>query len=236
MNVVIYVYDGMTMLDAIGPYEILRNVKETDIKFVSKEKGEIKADTHFIHINSKYSIDEISKADVLIIPGSSIAFVREMKDEKVLNWIKKIDLSTQKTVSVCTGSIILASTGLLKNKKATSHWKAVNMLTQFEVNPVRERIVSEGKYITAAGVSAGIDMAIYLVNELKGEKAAKAAQLSIEYDPNPMFNSGNYLNADQDVIKLSEEIMENDAKKDLSLWEILVNARTLLKLKNNTDK
>ena len=92
MNVVIYVYDGMTMLDAIGPYEILRNVKETDIKFVSKEKGEIKADTHFIHINSKYSIDEISKADVLIIPGSSIAFVREMKDKKVLNWIKKIEL------------------------------------------------------------------------------------------------------------------------------------------------
>lgn len=223
------------MLDAIGPYEILRNVKGVNIKFVSKEKGEITADSHFVHINSKYGIDEISKADILLIPGSTIAFLREMKDKKVLDWIKKVDLTTLKTVTVCTGSIILAATGVLKNKKATSHWKPINLLSEFGVKPTRERIVDEGKYITAAGVSAGIDMAIYLVNQIKGEKAAKAAQLAIEYDPKPMFNSGNYLTAEKDIIELSEKIMESDAKKDLSLWGVLKNVGTLLKLKNNAS-
>lgn len=234
MNIVIYIYNGMTMLDAVGPYEVLRNLKDVDIKFVSKEKGEITADSHFIHLNSKYGIDEISKADILLIPGSTIAFVREMKDKKVLDWIKKIDLTTHRTVTVCTGSIILAATGALKNKKATSHWKPINLLSEFGVEPARERIVDEGKYITAAGVSAGIDMAIYLVNQLQGEKAAKAAQLSIEYDPKPMFDSGNYLTAEKEIIELSEKIMESDAKKDFSLWEMLNNVRTLLKLKKKT--
>jgi len=109
------------------------------------------------------------------------------------------------------------------------------MLSDFGAQPTGERIVDEGKYITAAGVSAGIDMAIYLVNQLKGAKAAKAAQLIIEYDPNPIFNSGNYLSAEKDVIALSEKIMESDAKKDFSLWEMVRNARTLLKLKKKRD-
>lgn len=226
----------MTMLDAIGPYEILRNIKGVNIKFVSKEKGEITADSHFVHINSKFCIDEISKADILLIPGSTISFVREMKDKKVLNWIKEINKTTQKTVSVCTGSIILAATGLLTGKKATSHWKSINLLSDFGAIPTRERVIEEGKFITSAGVSSGIDMAIYLINQLKGEAAAKAAQLSIEYDPMPMYNSGNYLTADKEIIKLSEKIMESDAKKDLPLWEMLKNARTLLKMKRNANR
>jgi transcriptional regulator GlxA family with amidase domain len=231
MEVVIYIYNGLTMLDAIGPYEVLRNVEGVNVKFVSRQKGEIRADSHFIHINSKYEIDEVTKADLLLIPGSTIAFVREMKDEKVLNWIRKINETTQKTVTVCTGSIILAATGLLNGKKATSHWKPLELLSQYGAIPTRERIIEEGKFITSAGVSAGIDMAIYLVNLLKGEKAAKAAQLAIEYDPNPMFQSGNYLNAEADVIKLAEINMERDAKKDFTLWEMIKNARTLMKLK-----
>lgn len=221
----------MTMLDAIGPYEVLRNIEGVKIKFVSKQKGEIKADSQFVSINSKFGIDDISKCDILLIPGSTIAFVRQMKDKKVLKWIKQINETTQKTVTVCTGSIILAATGLLENKKATSHWKPLHMLSEYDAIPTRERIVEEGKFITAAGVSAGIDMAIYLVNLLRGEKAAKAAQLSIEYDPKPMYNSGNFLTAEKEIIELSEKIMESDARKDLSLWEILKNAKTLLKLK-----
>ena len=231
MQIVIYIYNGMTMLDAIGPYEVLRNLKDVNIKFVSKQKGEITADSHFIHINSKYSIDEISSADILLIPGSTIGFIREMKDRTVLSWIKKMDEQTQKTVTVCTGSMILAATGLLKGKKATSHWKPINLLSEFGAIPTRERIIEEGKYITAAGVSAGIDMALYLVDLLEGPEVAKAAQLAIEYDPKPLYQSGNYLTADKDIIKLSEKMMEADAKKDISLWEMMKNARTLLKLK-----
>ncbi|MEN3324945.1 DJ-1/PfpI family protein [Mariniflexile soesokkakense] len=233
MEIIIYIYNGMTMLDAIGPYEILRHIEGANIKFVSKQKGEIMADSHFVHLNSKYGIDEISKADILLIPGSTIAFLREMKDDKVLNWIIKINKSTQKTVTVCTGSIILAATGLLKGKKTTSHWKSINLLAEFGAIPTRDRVIEEGKYITAAGVSAGIDMAIYLVDKMKGEKAAKAAQLLIEYDPKPMYNSGNYLTANKEIIKMSEKLLERDAKKDLSLWDLLINTRRLLKLKNN---
>jgi len=235
MQIAIYIYNGMTMLDAIGPYEVLRNIKGVNIKLVSKQKGEVQADSKFIHLNSKYEIDEITKADILLIPGSTIAFIREMKDKKVLNWIKQVNETTQKTVTVCTGSLILAATGLLKNKKATSHWKPIDLLSEFGAIPTRERIVEEGKFITAAGVSAGIDMALFLVNQLEGERVAKAAQLAIEYDPKPMYNAGNYLNADKEIIDLCEKIMEIDARKDLSLWEMMKNARTLLKIRNKAS-
>ena len=230
MEIVIYLYNGITVLDAIGPYEVLKNLKDTTIKFVAEEKGEITSDSGIVYLNAKHSIDEIEKADIVIIPGSNIAFIQEMKNKKVLNWIRKINETTQKTVSVCTGSIILAATGLLDGKKATSHWKPIELLRDFGVTPVRERIVEEGKFITAAGVSAGIDMAIYLANEISGENEAKASQLMIEYDPQPMFNSGNLLTAEPEIIKLAEHKMEVNAKKNLSLWEMLTNVKTLIKL------
>lgn len=231
MEIIIYIYEGMTMLDAIGPYEILRNIEGAQIKFVSKNKGEIIADSAFIHINSKFEIKEVQKADILLIPGSTISFIKEMKDPQVLNWIRKINQSTQKTVTVCTGSIILAATGLLKNKKATSHWAPIELLAQFGAIPTRERIVEQGKFITAAGVSAGIDMALYLVNELQGPLMTKAAQLIVEYDPNPIFQSGNYSTADKEVIEVAKKIMEVDVKKSLTVWEMIQHARILLKLK-----
>lgn len=121
-------------------------------------------------------------------------------------------------------------TGLLKNVKATSHWKVVDFLSNFQAIPTRERFVEEGKIITAAGVSAGIDMAIYLVKSLEGDLAAKAAQLAVEYDPNPIFNSDNFLTAEKEVIKLAEHNMTIAAKKELSIWDIVTNAKTLLKM------
>jgi transcriptional regulator GlxA family with amidase domain len=234
MEIVIYIYNGITMLDAIGPYEVLRNVEGMNIRFVSKHKGEIRADSHFVYISSKYGIDEINSADILLIPGSTIAFIREMKDETVLNWIRKINETTLKTVTVCTGSIILAATGLLKGKKATSHWKPIGLLSDFGAIPTRERIIEQDKFITAAGVSAGIDMAIYLVDLLKGANAAKAAQLAIEYSPDPMYDSGNFNDAEEDIIKLAEKNMERDAKNDFSLWEMIKHAKTLMKLRKQT--
>lgn len=230
MEIVIYIYNGITMLDAIGPYEVLKNLKDVTIKFVAKQKGEITADSAFVQLNTEYDINQIEKADILLIPGSNISFIKEMKDKKVLEWIKKIDETTQKTVSVCTGSIILAATGLLEGKKATSHWKPIELLRDFGAIPTRERIVEQGKFITAAGVSAGIDMAIYLSNLIRGEKEAKASQLMIEYDPRPMFNSGDFLTAEAEIIELAEKKMEANAKKNLSLWEMLTNIPTLMKI------
>ncbi len=231
MKIAIFIYQGITMLDAIGPYEVLRNLKEVEIMFVAEHKKPILADSTFLEINPKYSIDEVKKVDILLIPGSTVGYLRIMKNKKVLKWIQEIHSQTIKTVSVCSGSIILGAAGLLAGKKATSHWGVVDFLTNFQAIPTRERFVEEGKIITAAGVSAGIDMAIYLVNSLEGALAAKSAQLAIEYDPNPMFQSGNFLTADKEVIKLAEQKLETAAKKELSFWDIISNARTLLKMR-----
>ncbi|MEO1652069.1 MAG: DJ-1/PfpI family protein [Bacteroidota bacterium] len=231
MNIVIYIYPGMTMLDAIGPYEVLRNIPKADIKFVAKRKEEIPADSQFIHLQAKYEIADIDSADVLLLPGSTIAFIKQARDKQVLDWIKKIHPTTQKTVSVCTGSIILAAAGLLEGKKATSHWKPIQLLSAYGAIPVAERFVEAGKIITAAGVSAGIDMALHLVRELRDEASARAAQLAIEYDPHPPFDSGNAQTADPAIIKLAEKQMEADAKKDLSWLEMVQYARALMKLK-----
>ncbi|SER06269.1 DJ-1/PfpI family protein [Virgibacillus subterraneus] len=230
MKIIIYVYNGMTMLDAIGPYEVLRNMTDAEVLFVAEETGEITADSGFIDINVKNSIDDINYADILVIPGSPIGFMKEMKKENILNWIREVDKGTKWTTSVCTGSILLASTGLLSGLKATSHWKPIKLLSNFGAIPLRERIVEQGKYITAAGVSAGIDMALYLSNKIVGEDETKAIQLTIEYDPQPIFDSGNYSNAEEKVLKCAEKKLTRDAKKGLGLLGMLKNSRNILKM------
>lgn len=219
------------MLDAIGPYEVLRNMRNAEIYFVAEKKGEIKADSDFVHLNVKYDIDEIESADILLIPGSAITFIREMKNKKVLNWISKIDKTTKWTTSVCSGSLILAAAGLLKNKEATSHWKPINLLKDFGVTPKNERVVKQGKYVTAAGVSAGIDMALFLSNEIVGETETKAIQLVIEYDPNPIYDSGCISKASNEVIKMAEIKLAKDAKKEIGLMDLLKSGKTLMKMK-----
>lgn len=217
MKIAIFIYQGVTMLDAIGPYEVLRNLKGAEILFVAKDKEPILADSTFIEINPKYSIEEVQEVDILLIPGSTVGYLKIIKDEKVLNWIRQIHSKTTKTVSVCTGSIILAAAGILKGLKATSHWKAIEVLKNYGAIPTRERVIEEGKIITAAGVSAGIDMAIYLTNQLEGETSAKAAQLAIEYDPKPIFNSGDFQSAEKEVIQEAEKKLMLGAQKELAL-------------------
>jgi putative intracellular protease/amidase len=125
MKVVIYIYNGLTMLDAIGPDEVLKHIDNAEVFFVAEKKGEINADSDFVSIIAKYDISEINSADVLLIPGSAIAFVREMRNKKVMNWIKEVDKATKWTTSACTGSLILAATGLSNGLEATSHWKPI---------------------------------------------------------------------------------------------------------------
>lgn len=209
------------MLDAIGPYEVLRNIPNSEVIFVAEKKGEIIADSKFAYLTAKYDITEIVKADILVIPGSAITFLREMNNPKVTDWIKKINKTTQWTTSVCSGSIILAATGLLSGLKATSHWKPMNLLKKFKVTPHAERFVEQGKFITAAGVSAGIDMALYLCDKIIGEVKTKAIQLFIEYDPKPIYNSGNYSNAEKNVIEYAEFILLEEAKKEPELYNLI---------------
>lgn len=230
MKIVIYLYNGVTMLDAIGPYEILRNLPEAEVVFVAEKPGEIKADSGMVFVNVKHGIQEINNADILLIPGSTIGFLTEMKNKKVLDWIKEVNGKTKWTVSVCTGSLILASAGLLSGKKATSHWKSINLLGEYDAVPTRERIVEQGKYITAAGVSAGIDMALFLSNKIAGEEMTKAIQLIVEYEPKPMFDSGNYLKANEETKKIAEKKMSAEAKRELGLMGLVKYSKDITKL------
>lgn len=231
MKIAILIYNGMTFLDAIGPYEVLSQLPDVEVKLVAKKRGTIKADTGFAQLKAKYNFNDITKTDILLIPGSTIAFLRIMKDEKTIEWIRKIDKTTEFTTSVCSGSLILASAGLLNGLKATSHWMSMKLLKEYNVIPTRNRIVQEGKYITAAGVSAGIDMALYLCDELVGEDETKAIQLMLEYDPKPIYNAGNVETCEPEIIKIAEKKLTRNAKKELSLFQMIKNRKILRKMR-----
>ncbi|MCX6254237.1 MAG: DJ-1/PfpI family protein [Bacteroidia bacterium] len=189
MKIVILLFDNYTALDIVGPYEVLNKLPGSKIFFVGPEKKEYK-DTYGLKICADYSIDEISEADVLLIPGG-LGIDNQLKNSEVLGWIQKIDSTTKWTVSVCSGSLLLAQAGLLNGKNCTTHWRRKDQLRSFNVNVKDERYIQDGKIITSAGVSAGIDMALYLVSKIAGDQTAMMIQLAIEYDPKPPFNCGS---------------------------------------------
>lgn len=231
MEIVIYVYNGITALDAIGPYEVLSRMPDADIKFVGETKGIIVSDSHFLKLVADYEISEIEKADILLIPGSVIGFIREAKKENVKNWIKKIHETTKWTVSVCTGSIILASAGILKGLKASSHWAVIHLLKDYGAIPTLERFVREDKIITSQGVSAGIDMGLYLVSQIVGVEEARAYQLMIEYFPQPPLNYNSMEQTSPETKSLARKLTEARVKKDMSMFELARNAPSIIKLK-----
>jgi putative intracellular protease/amidase len=190
-QIAIVVYPGFTALDFIGPYEVLRNLPDAEVRFVWHEAGPIAADSGVLLVGATHSFDETPSPDILLVPGGLSTF-EHARDEKLLDWVRRADETSTWTTSVCSGSVILAAAGLLKGRRATSHWLVLPMLKPFGVDAVGdERIVHEGKFVTAAGVSAGIDLAMWLFGEICGEAKAKAVQLSIEYDPQPPFDSGH---------------------------------------------
>ncbi len=190
-QIAIVVYPGFTALDFIGPYEVLRNLPDAEVRFVWHEPGPIAADSGVLLIGATHSFDETPSPDVLLVPGGMTTF-EHARDEKLLDWVRRAHQTATWTASVCSGSVILAAAGLLEGKRATSHWIVVPMLKTFGVTPIGdERIVHEGDIVTCAGVSAGIDLAMWLAGQIVGEARAKAIQLAIEYDPQPPFDSGH---------------------------------------------
>jgi len=189
MKTVILLFDNYTALDIVGPYEVLNKLPNSKIYLVGLEKKEY-MDTYGLKISADNSIDEISEADILLIPGG-FGIDSLLNNEEVLDWIRRIDRTTKWTVSVCSGSLLLAQTGLLNGKNCTTHWRRKEQLQRFNVKVKYERYIQDGKFITSAGVSAGIDMALYLVSKIAGDQTAMMFQLAIEYDPKPPFNCGS---------------------------------------------
>jgi len=190
-QIAIPVYPGFTALDFIGPYEVLHRLPDTEVRFLWHEPGPITADSAALVIGATHSFDETPSPDVILVPGG-LTTVEHARDEKLLDWVRTAHQTATWTASVCSGSLILAAAGLLDGKRATSHWGMLALLKSLGVNAVGdERVVHEGDIVTSAGVSAGIDLALWLAGQIAGEDRAKAIQLSIEYDPQPPFDSGH---------------------------------------------
>jgi transcriptional regulator GlxA family with amidase domain len=198
MEIAILIFDKLTALDAIGPYEVFRCAPGWEVKFVAKAKGEVRTDSGFLGLSADYSLEEVTAPDIVVVPGgpgTRIAGGPEVgaliEDEEVLAWLRRVDGATKWTTSVCTGSLVLGAAGLLEGKRATSNWLRLDRLREFGAEPVGERFVEDGKTITAAGVTAGLDMALHLVSRELGPELAQSIQLGLEYDPQPPFDSGS---------------------------------------------
>jgi transcriptional regulator GlxA family with amidase domain len=200
MKTAILIFDGLTALDAVGPYEVLRSVPGWEVEFVAETAGEKRTDSGSLGIVADRTLAEVSAADIVLVPGGR-GNRQLLNDEPVLSWLREIDRRTRWTTSVCTGSLVLGAAGLLEGKRATGHWLYLDPLRAYGAEPVGGRYVEDGKIVTAAGVSAGIDMALHLVGREAGPKVAQGIQLAIEYDPQPPFDAGSPQKAPAAVVE-----------------------------------
>ncbi|MEU3455546.1 DJ-1/PfpI family protein [Micromonospora sp. NPDC006766] len=190
MQIAVLLFDRFTALDAVGPYEVLGRLPGARTVFVADQAGPVTTDTGSLALCATATLDEVTHPDVLVVPGGPGQIAR-MTDTRLLDWLHAVDAGTTWTTSVCTGSLLLAAAGLLAGRRATSHWLALEQLPTFGALPTPERVVVDGKYVTAAGVSAGIDMALALAGRIAGDAVAQLVQLGIEYDPRPPYSAGS---------------------------------------------
>ncbi|MCV7278418.1 DJ-1/PfpI family protein [Mycolicibacterium flavescens] len=213
MQIAIMVYPGFTALDFIGPYEVLRNLPDAEVRFVWHEPGPITADSGVLMVGATHSFDETPSPDIILVPGGLSSF-EHARDEKVLDWVRRAHETSAWTTSVCSGSVILAAAGVLRGRRATSHWMALPMLKPFGVETVGdERVVRDDKIVTAAGVSAGIDLGLWLFGQIAGDAKAKATQLIIEYDPQPPYDSGHLSKASAATKATASALLSRDTVK-----------------------
>ena len=209
MKTSILLFDGFTALDAIGPYEVLRSVPGWEVEFVAAERGEVRTDSGAVGLSADRSLAEVSAAEIVLVPGGE-GNRALLDDGEILSWLREIDSTTTWTTSVCTGSLLLGAAGLLEGKRATGHWLFLEPLREYGADPVGGRYVEDGKVITAAGVSAGIDMALHLVGRELGPAVAQAVQLGIEYDPAPPFDAGSPHKAPAPIVEAVSAIARGE--------------------------
>lgn len=201
MKIAILLYDGLTALDAVGPYEVLSRLPGAELAFVAQERGPKRTDNGRLALIADASLQEMPSPELLLVPGGN-GQARLMEDGPLHEWLRAAHEGSTWTTSVCTGSLILAAAGILEGVRATSHWLALDRLTSFGAHPVAERYVFDGKIATSAGVSAGIDMALALAAQIAGTKIAQAIQLGMEYDPQPPLDSGSPEKAPPEVVEM----------------------------------
>jgi putative intracellular protease/amidase len=212
MKIAIPIFDRVTALDAVGPYEVLSRLPGADLKFVGFEPGPVKTDNRMLSLHVEAALEDFAEPDILVFPGG-IGTRALMKDERMLDWVRQVHERTQWTTSVCTGALVLGAAGLLDGLEATTHWASLHVLERLGAKPTGRRVVEQGKIITAAGVSSGIDMALRLAGHVAGDQVAQAIQLGIEYDPQPPYDSGSPEKASPDVVALVRRVEDEEAQQ-----------------------
>ena len=207
MQIAIPIYDDVTALDAIGPYEALSRIPGVDLRIVGAQKGPVRCDTDVMSLVAECSVEDVPEPDVIVVPGGPGS--RNEKGEALVEWIRSTHEKTKWTTSVCTGSLLLGKAGVLQGLTATSHWIYLDELREYGATPTTQRVVEEGKVITAAGVSSGIDMALRLIQLEAGDQLAQAIQLSIEYDPEPPLDAGSPEKAPDEIVDLVRAVVRN---------------------------
>jgi putative intracellular protease/amidase len=212
MEIAIPLYDGFTALDAVGPYDVLSRIPGAEVKFVAIEPGPKRTENDMLSMIAEHAIADVPSPDVLVVPGG-FGTRGLFEDEVMLDWIRGVHETSTYTTSVCTGALLLGAAGLLDGLDATTHWAERETLKRFGARPSTQRVVEQGKIVTAAGVSAGIDMALILVARLVHEDLAKAIQLGIEYDPQPPFDCGSPEKAGPEMTELLRGVMAQENER-----------------------
>ncbi|MCV7352664.1 DJ-1/PfpI family protein [Mycobacterium parmense] len=207
--VVIPLFPRFTALDAVGPYEVLQRIPSIEVVFAGHRRGEVRTENGMLGMTCDATFDEVAAPDVVVFPGG-IGTRQLIHDDVVRAWLHAVHPNTTYTTSVCTGALLLASAGLLDGLTATTHWRAADLLNALGARYVPQRVVEHlpQRIITAAGVSSGIDMALRLVELLVDRRAAQAAQLMIEYDPQPPFDTGALDKADDATVARAADYFE----------------------------
>jgi transcriptional regulator GlxA family with amidase domain len=202
MDIAIALYDRFTALDAVGPYEVLWRLPGARVHWVGAEARPYATDRG-LKLVAEETLDDVRAPDIVVVPGGT-GTRDALGDERLVEWIRAADATSTWTTSVCTGALLLGAAGVLDGLRATTHWAYVDHLARYGAEATSERVVRQGKVITSAGVSSGIDMALTLAAEIAGEDVAQAIQLRIEYDPAPPFDAGSVAKAPAHVRELAQ--------------------------------
>jgi transcriptional regulator GlxA family with amidase domain len=209
MQIAIGLYPGFTALDAIGPYAVFTNLPGSTVVLCAEQRGDLADESDLLHLDIAHTFDDVPGPDLLLVPGGVITRRLAQDGDPIVDWIRAAHETTTYTTSVCTGALLLGAAGVLDGRRATTHWMALEQLRAYGAEPTDQRIVTDGKVVTAAGVSAGIDLALTLVGRHEGDETAQAIQLGIEYDPQPPYDAGAPGKAPAPIRELVTEVMRD---------------------------
>lgn len=200
MHVTLVLFDQLTPLDAIGPYEALIRMPDARVELAAVRAGPITTSRGPLTLIADRALAELERTDLLLVPGGPGTRALE-HDAALLAELRRLAAGAQVVASVCTGSLLLGAAGLLRGRRATTHWSMVERLAEFGATPVGDqRVVVDREVWTAAGVSAGIDLALRLIAALHGDEQAQCIQLYMEYDPQPPFKAGSVAGAGPEIV------------------------------------